>query len=114
MGGPTLESYRAAEAAWEARRAAMRTRDGVVDLEEWREAMNAAHWVAKAFRDVPWFLRVRPAPAGTVGFELELTILQHDTAALMCLPSRVNDIPVRVVVRNPGRPAPLGRGGSGP
>ena len=106
MGGPTIESYRAAEAARKKRLAAMRTRDGVVDLAEWREARRAAGFLESTHGDLPLFLSIRVLLAESVGFELEVTLARDDRAVRVCIPSAVNDVPVRIVVRNPDRSSP--------
>lgn len=41
MGGPNREAYLADKTRKEARRAALRTRDGVVAMDEWRDALES-------------------------------------------------------------------------
>ncbi len=105
MGGPSLESYRAAEEAKRKRRAALRTRDGVVDLAELRAAQKAAEFLRSTIGSAPLFLGVRVVVAPEVGFELEVKLAREDRPLRRCLPCSVNDVPVRVVVRNPERAA---------
>lgn len=81
----------------------MRTRDGVVDLAEWRAALPAVEFLRSAHGHHPLLLDVRLVPSGTVGFELELILAREAPEIRMCLPRAVNDIPVRVVVLNPDR-----------
>lgn len=106
MGCPTIESYRAAEAARKKRFAAVRTRDGVVDLTEWCEARHAAGFLESTHGNLPLLLRIRVLVAESVGFEIEVTLAQDDRGVRVCIPSAVNDVPVRIVVRNPGRSSP--------
>ncbi|BDG02876.1 hypothetical protein [Anaeromyxobacter oryzae] len=103
MGRPSRESYLAAEK----RRRALRTRDGIVDLAEWRAALPAVAGLERLLHDPPWLEGVRLAPAAKVGFELRVTILSDSAEARACLPTAVNEVPVRVIVRNPG----VGRAG---
>ena len=105
MGGPSLESHRAAEEAKKKRIAALRTRDGVVDLAELRAAQKAAEYLRTALGPLSLVLGVRVVVAAEVGFELVMTLARDDRRVRVCLPSAVNDIPVRVEVRNPDRPA---------
>jgi hypothetical protein len=105
MGGPSPESYRAAKAALQRRLDAMRTRDGVVDLAEWRAALSAVGCFHSMFGMLPLLLDVRLVPSSSVGFELVVTLARDAREVRICLPSAVNDVPVRVVVRNPDRPA---------
>jgi len=108
MGGPSRESYQAAAKARCRRLAAMRTRDGVVALAEWRIAARAARWIEATFGTAPSFLGVRIGLAKEVGFELHIHLLQEDEQLRMCLPSSVDDVPLVVHVRNSGQT--LGRG----
>ncbi len=101
MGGPSLESYRAAKAREEQRLAAMRTRDGVVDLSEWRAALSAVEFLRSTHGQVPAVLGIRLRVARDVGFELEVTLVRDDEMLRRCLPNSVNYVPVRIVVRNP-------------
>lgn len=103
MGGPTEESYRAAEERRKARLAAMRTRDGVLDLAEWRAARHAADFLQSTHGDLALLLGVRVLVSRNVGFELEVTLVRDDPMVRRCIPSAVNDVPVRIVVRNPDR-----------
>jgi hypothetical protein len=105
MGGPSRESYRAAEAARKKRLDAMRTRDGIVDLEEFRVAQRTALWLEQLVGSSPSFLSARLVPAPTAGFELRLTLVRDDPDLRLCLPSSVDDVPVRVIARNAGRPS---------
>jgi hypothetical protein len=105
MGGPSRESHRAAEEAKKKRIAALRTRDGVVDLAELRAAQKAAEYLRTALGQLSLVLGVRVVVAAEVGFELVMTLARDDRRVRVCLPSAVNDIPVRVEVRNPDRPA---------
>ena len=101
MGGPSRESYLAARARLQARLDTLRTRDGVVALAEWRSALPTVAGLEKLLQGPPWLLHVRLAPAPDVGFELRVTMLWDSPRGRMCLPSAVDDVPVRVVVRNP-------------
>ncbi len=103
MGGPSRESYLAAAEAKRRRLEAMRTRDGIVDLAEWRAAARTVRWAEATFGTVPSFLGARIAVAASVGFELHLVLLRNDPQLRLCLPSCVNDIPVVVDVRNATR-----------
>ncbi len=107
MGGPSLESYRAADAARKKRLAAMRTRDGVVDLAEGRAARRAAEFLKSTYGGLTLLLGIRAVVSKGVGFELEVTLVQDDPSIRICLPTAVNDVPVRVLVRNPARSSPL-------
>ncbi len=104
MGGPSLESQRAAEERRKARLAAMRTRNGVVDLAEWRAARHAADFLRSTHGDLPLFLGIRVLVSRSVGFELEVTLVRDDPMVRRCIPTAVNEVPVRIVVRNPERP----------
>lgn len=97
MGGPSLESHRAAEKRRQERRAALRTRDGVVDLSEWRQALGAVRALHRLLGCPDWFLGARVAVAGDVG--LEIRVLVYANAPPCCVPTVVNDVPVRVVIR---------------
>lgn len=105
MGGPSRESYLAAEKRRQERLDALRTRGGVVDLAEWRKALGAVGGLERLLGDPPWLLDVRLAAAGDVGFELVVTLLWDTPQGRICLPTRVDDIPVRIVVRNADRRA---------
>jgi hypothetical protein len=85
----------------EERLAAMRTRDGVVDLAELREARRTAEFLRSSVGKLPLFHDVRVVLAAEDGFELEVSLLRESRQVRVCLPSSVNDVPVRVVVRNP-------------
>jgi hypothetical protein len=100
MGGPSRESYLAAKARQQARLDALRTRAGVVDLAEWRTALRTVAALERLLHDPPWLLGVRLAPADDVGFELRVTLLWDSPQARMCLPRAIDDVPVRVRVRN--------------
>ncbi len=104
MGGPSLESHRAAEERRKARLAAMRTRDGVVDLAELRAARHAADFLRSTHGDLPLLLGIRVFVAKSIGFELEVTLVRNDPMVRRCIPTAVNEVPVRIVVRNPERP----------
>jgi hypothetical protein len=109
MGGPTRESYLAAEERKRQRIAALRTREGVVDLAEWRKALQARVALERLLQDPPWLMRVQLAAAAEVGLELRVELLWDSPEARLCLPSSVNDTPVKVTVRNPARrPCPSG------
>lgn len=110
MGGPSRESYLAAEERKRQRIAALRTRDGVVDLAEWRKALGAVSALERLLQDPPWLLRVRLVTAPEVGFELRVELLWDSPEGRMCLPSSVNDVPVKRVVLNPGRRRPCPSG----
>ncbi len=97
-----MQFYLDSEAAREARLAAMRTRDGVIDLAEWRVARKAAAAFAEIVNHAPWLLDARVVPASTVGFELHVTLLVDDPLILACLPTHVNDVPVRIVAKHAG------------
>lgn len=106
MGGPSLESSRAAEEARRNRLASLRTRDGVVDLDEWRAALRAAKFLQSLHGRLPVLLGIRVLVSRSVGFELEVTIVRDDPMVRRCIPTAVNDVPVRVVARNPGHSSP--------
>jgi hypothetical protein len=110
MDGPSRESYLAARKRRQERRDALRTRDGVVDLAEWRTARRAVTGLLGLLDGPPWLLDVRLAPAADVGLEPRVTMLWDDAQGRMCLRTSVDEIPVRVIVRNPdarcaGRPS---------
>lgn len=73
-----------------------------MDPAEWRKALGAVAALEQLLHDPLWLLGVRLAAAGEVGFELQVTLLWDSPEARICLPSAVNDVPVRVVVRNAG------------
>jgi hypothetical protein len=100
MGGPNAESYRKMREAQAARRAALRTRDGVVDLSEYRDARKAAQALRGMLHEPTWLLGVSVVVAAEVGLEIIVDILREDEMLRRCLPSSVNEVPVRVVVRN--------------
>jgi hypothetical protein len=100
MGGPSRASYLAAQKRKAARLAAMRTRDGVVDLAEWRAALPSVAAIQRLLGPSPWLVEARLAPAADVGFVLRVTLLWDAEEARLCLPTTVNDVPVQVVVRN--------------
>jgi hypothetical protein len=102
MGGPSRAGSREAEKRRRARRDALRTRDGVVDLAEWRAALRTVSAVEGLLHAPPWLKSVQLAPAADVGFELRVTMLWDSADARMCLPASVDGVPVRVLVRNPG------------
>jgi hypothetical protein len=103
MGGPSRESWLRSEEARKRRIAALRTRDGVVDLAELRAAQKAAEFLRTTLGQFSLVLGVRVVVAAEVGFELVVTLARDDRRVRVCLPSAVNDIPVRIEVRNPGR-----------
>jgi hypothetical protein len=103
MGGPSRESYQAADKAKRRRLDAMRTRDGVVDLAEWRAAVRAAQWIEVIFETAPSFLGARVALAERAGFELHVVLLWDDRQLRACFPSSVNEVPVVIDVRNASR-----------
>lgn len=105
MGGPSRESYLAAEKRRKERRDALRTRDGVIDLAELRAAQKAADFLRTTHGQAPFLLGVRVVVAPEVGFEIEVILARDDRRLRVCLPSSVNEIPVRVVVRNADRSA---------
>ena len=101
MSGPSKESYLAAKARKQARMDAMRTRDGVVDLEEWRAtAPKVGAWVERHLTVEPWFLGARLVAAPDVGFVL--VIAASFPPSPSWLHSSLSDIPFCFVVRNPG------------
>jgi hypothetical protein len=102
MGGPSRAGYREAEKRRRARRDALRTRGGVVDLAEWCAALRTVAAVEGLLHEPPWLKSVQLAPAAEVGFELRVTMLWDSAEARMCLPASVDGVPVRVLVRNPG------------
>lgn len=102
MGGPSRESWLKAEEARKKRLAALRTRDGVVDLGEWRTALRAAEFLRLTHGAVPLLLDVRLVVARDAGFEVVVRLVREDTMLRRCLPRSVNDVPVRVEVTNPG------------
>jgi hypothetical protein len=89
----------------------MRTRCGVVDLAEWRAALRAVEFLRSLYGRLPLVIDARLRPASTVGFELVVTLVREDRQVRVSLPRAVNDVPVRIVVRNPGQGA---QGGSAP
>jgi hypothetical protein len=93
------------KARLEARRAALRTRDGVVALDEWREALKAKQGLEKLLGNPEWLLGIRLAPSPTVGVRLVVTFLWDSAQARMCVPCSVNDVEVVEEVRNAGRRA---------
>ncbi len=97
MGGPSRESYLAAKKRRQERLDALRTRGGVVDLAEWRKALGAASGLERLLHDPPWLLSVRLTTAEDVGFELRVTLLWDSPQARMCLPTAVDEVPVRVL-----------------
>ena len=100
MGGPSAAAYRAAEEARRKRRDALRTRDGVVDLAEWRAAVRSARFLEKQLAGSHAVVCVRPAAAATVGFELRGTLWWRDPDYPG--PTAVDEIPVRYRVRGGG------------
>jgi hypothetical protein len=102
MGGPSRAAYREAEKRRRARRDALRTRGGVVDLTEWRAALRTVAAVEGLLHEPPWLKSVQLAPAADVGCDLRVTMLWDSAEARMCLPASVDGVPVRVLVRNPG------------
>jgi hypothetical protein len=104
MGGPSRESYQAAEKARRRRLDAMRTRGGLVDLAEWRVAVRAAQWIEVIFETAPSFLGARVALAERAGFELHVVLQWDDRQLPLCFPSSVNEVPVVVDVRDASRP----------
>jgi hypothetical protein len=105
MGGPSRESYLAAQKRKQERLDALRTRGGVVDLAEWRKALRTVDGLERLLHAPPWLGAVRLAAAPDVGFELRVTLLWDSAQARMCLPRSVDDVPVRVLVLNPGAAA---------
>lgn len=105
MGGPSRESYLAAKKRKQERLDALRTRGGVVDLAEWRKALRTVAGLTGLLQNPPWLGAVRLAAAEEVGFELHVTLLWDSPQARMCLPCSVDDVPVRVLVLNPGAAA---------
>lgn len=103
MGRPTREAYLAYKARRVARRAVLRTRDGIVALDEWREALKAKQGLENLLGNPEWLLGIRVAPSPTVGFQLVVTLMWDSAQARMCLPSAVNDVDVVEEVRNAGR-----------
>jgi hypothetical protein len=81
-----------------------------VDLAEWRSALRARAALEGLLHDPPWLLQVRLAAAEEVGFELRVELLWDSPEARLCLPSSVDDAPVKVVVRNPARRRPCPSG----
>jgi hypothetical protein len=102
MGGPSREAYLADKARQEARRAALRTRDGVVALDEWRDALEAKQCLEKLLGCPDWLLGIRVTPSPTVGVQLVVTFLWDSAQGHMCVPSAVDDVEVRVELRNAG------------
>jgi hypothetical protein len=100
MAESTVQALLEAEAAREQRRATLRTRDGVVDLAEWRVARKAAAALDELLGHPAWLLEARVVPASELGFELRVTVLIDDPVVLACLPTWVNDVPLRVTARN--------------
>lgn len=101
MGGPSRRSHLAAQVRERRRLAALRTRHGVVDLAEWRKARRAAAALEGLLHEPPWLLEVRLVPAATAGLELRVVLLRDSPAARLSLPRSIDDVPVRIVVRNP-------------
>ena len=81
----------------------MRSRDGVVDIAEWRIAQRAARALEGLLHEPPWLLGVRVVTSQSVGFEIVVTLVRDERDIRMCLPSSIDDVPVRVVARNPSR-----------
>ncbi|HYG66017.1 MAG TPA: hypothetical protein VD838_00110 [Anaeromyxobacteraceae bacterium] len=113
MGGPSRESYLQAEAAKRERIAAKRTRDGVVDLAEWRHAVKMARHLVEHFGNAPWLLEVRVAEG-----EIEWLELHVITTRELEWPDRpgitaLDDLPIRFISRNPKRSSG-DRGGRAP
>jgi hypothetical protein len=90
------EGYRRAQQAKAERRSRLRTRDGVVDLAEWREALRAERFARETFGGAPWVASIRAAPAEDVGIVIEIVLLQDAPLHRRCLSSEVNEVPVRV------------------
>jgi hypothetical protein len=104
MGGPTRESYKAAAEVRAKRRAALRSRPGVVDLCEWRSARDALRALDRFVTWSDWVLSTSVVPGADGTLELRVTLLRDSREVRMCLPSAVNEVPVQVVVRNPANP----------
>jgi hypothetical protein len=90
------EAYQRAEEARAERRRRLRTRDGVVDLSEWREAKRAERFARETFGGISWVSSICVALAEDVGFAMEVVLVQDSPTFRRCLPSAVNEIPVRV------------------
>ncbi|HET9553235.1 MAG TPA: hypothetical protein VFP50_09730 [Anaeromyxobacteraceae bacterium] len=99
MGGPNVEAYRRAAEQERRRIAALRTRDGVIDLAELRAARVAADFLRGTYGRLPLLVGIRVVLAAQVGFELEVAIAREDHLTRVGLPTAVNHVPVRVVVR---------------
>lgn len=97
MGGPGPESYRAETQRREERRAALRTRGGVVDLAEWRAAVRAAEGLVRFLQDPPWLGPVTVGVAADVGCEIRVTLLSDSRMARVYLPIAFNEVPVRIL-----------------
>ncbi len=102
VGGPSREAYLADKARKEARRAALRTRDGVVAMDEWQEALRAKQCLEKLLGNPDWLLGVRAAASPTVGVRLVVTFLWDSAQGHICVPSAVDDVEVVEEVRNAG------------
>ena len=105
MGGPSRESYLAAKKRKQERLDALRTRGGVVDLGEWRKTLRTVSGLERLLQNPTWLGAVRLAAADDVGFELRVRLLWDSPQARMCLPTAVDDVPVRILVLNPGSAA---------
>jgi hypothetical protein len=97
MGGPSPDSYRAEQQRERARRAALRTRDGVVDLAEWRAAVRAAAGLARFLDGPPPLGRVTVGVAADAGCELRVTLRSDSRVARVRVPTAFNGVPVLVL-----------------
>lgn len=107
----TAEGYRRAQQAKAERRRRLRTRGGVVDLSEWRDALGAERFAREIVGGLAQVASIRVRPAEDVGFVLEIALLQDEPTVRLCLPTAVDEIPVRVRVPRAGPGAPPRRGG---
>jgi hypothetical protein len=77
-----------------------------MDLAEWRAARHAAESRQSTDGRFPLLLGNRVFVSRDVGFELELTLVSENPTVRVCLLSAVNDVPVRIVVRDRFRSSP--------
>ena len=101
MGGPSRESYLAHLERQRAKLDALRTREGVVDLAEWKALEPKVRaWAERFLAGEPWFLGVRLAPAPDVGFVIVVRASFPPPSSW--LHSTLEAFPFRFEVVNPG------------
>ena len=67
-----------------------------IDLAEWRQALLAERFARETFGGVAGVASIRVVPAEDVGFVVEIMLARGDPMLRRCMPSEVNEIPVRV------------------